>query len=103
MFVATGARERRREDFARLSLVPLLDEARRLGLDTGQVKKLIDVCGQAESRRYPDPFRVRHVLRAAALQSHWDAGHADALVEEFAVPRDRLLTVAGVTDPPPAG
>jgi DNA-binding transcriptional regulator YhcF (GntR family) len=49
MFVATGARtqllERRREDFARQYLVPLLAEARKLGIDTEQVKKMIDVWG----------------------------------------------------------
>jgi GntR family transcriptional regulator len=49
MFVATGARaqllERRREDFARQFLVPLLAEARKLGIDTEQIKKMIDVWG----------------------------------------------------------
>jgi GntR family transcriptional regulator len=49
MFVATGARtqllERRREDFARQYLAPLLAEARKLGIDTEQIKKLIDVWG----------------------------------------------------------
>lgn len=46
MFVATGARarllERRREEFAQQYVTPLLAEARRLGMDTEQVKKLID-------------------------------------------------------------
>lgn len=49
MFVATGARtqllERRREDFARQYLAPLLAEARKLGFDTEQIKKMIDVWG----------------------------------------------------------
>ncbi len=49
MFVATGARtlllERRREDFARQYLAPLLAEARKLGMDAEQVKKMIDVWG----------------------------------------------------------
>jgi GntR family transcriptional regulator len=49
MFVATGARaqllERRREDFARQYLGPLLAEARKLGIDTEQIKKMIDVWG----------------------------------------------------------
>jgi GntR family transcriptional regulator len=49
MFVATGARtqllERRREDFARQYLAPLLAEARKLGIDTEQIKKMIDVWG----------------------------------------------------------
>ena len=50
MFVATGARtlllERRREDFARQYLAPLLAEARKLGMDAEQVKKMIDVAGE---------------------------------------------------------
>src|ERR1044072_8096127 len=49
MLVATGARtpllERRREDFARQYLAPLLAEARKLGIDTEQIKKMIDVWG----------------------------------------------------------
>ena len=49
MFVATGARtqllERRREDFAQQYLAPLLAEARKLGIDTEQIKKMIDVWG----------------------------------------------------------
>ncbi len=50
MFVATGARtlllERRRDDFARQFLAPLLAEARKLGMDAEQVKKMIDVAGE---------------------------------------------------------
>ncbi len=46
MFVATGARalllERRREAFAQQYLAPLLTEARKLGMDADQVKKMID-------------------------------------------------------------
>jgi GntR family transcriptional regulator len=49
MFVATGARtlllERRREEFALQFLAPLMAEARKLGMDAEQVKKLIDVWG----------------------------------------------------------
>ncbi|MCX6466784.1 MAG: GntR family transcriptional regulator [Pseudonocardiales bacterium] len=51
MFVATGARtlllERRREEFARAYLAPLLAEARKLGMDAEQVKKMIDTWGDA--------------------------------------------------------
>ncbi|WP_214404447.1 GntR family transcriptional regulator [Pseudonocardia lacus] len=51
MFVAEGARaqllERRREDFARQFLAPLMAEAQKLGMDAEQVKKLIDVWGEA--------------------------------------------------------
>ncbi len=46
MFVATGARsrllERRREEFARQFVGPLMQEAHQLGLETDFVKKLID-------------------------------------------------------------
>lgn len=49
MFVAAGARtlllERRREDFARLYLAPLLAEAATLGMDAEEIKKMIDVLG----------------------------------------------------------
>ena len=50
MFVATGARaallERRREEFARQFLAPLMAEARKLGMDAEQLKKMIDVWGE---------------------------------------------------------
>ena len=49
MFVATGARalllERRREDFAQQFLAPLMAEARKLGMDAEQIKKMIDGWG----------------------------------------------------------
>lgn len=49
MFVATGARtqllERRREEFARQYVAPLLAEARKLGMDAEEIKKLIDTWG----------------------------------------------------------
>ena len=49
MFVATGARtqllERRREDFARQYVAPLIAEARKLGMDAEEIKKLIDTWG----------------------------------------------------------
>jgi GntR family transcriptional regulator len=49
MFVATGARtqllERRREDFARQYVAPLLAEARKLGMNAEEIKKLIDTWG----------------------------------------------------------
>ncbi|MCE3553281.1 GntR family transcriptional regulator [Pseudonocardia sp. RS11V-5] len=52
MFVSTGARtqllERRREEFAKQFVAPLLAEARRLGMDAEQIKKMIDVWGDDE-------------------------------------------------------
>ncbi|WP_226370120.1 GntR family transcriptional regulator [Pseudonocardia oceani] len=51
MFVATGARtlllERRREEFAQEYLAPLLAEARKLGMDADQVRKMIDTWEEA--------------------------------------------------------
>ena len=53
MFVAEGARtlllERRREEFARQYLAPLMAEARKLGMDAEQLKKMIDVWGEEPS------------------------------------------------------
>lgn len=49
MFVATGARtqllEQRRKDFGRQYIAPLIAEARQLGMDTEELKKMIDVWG----------------------------------------------------------
>ncbi|MEQ3554517.1 GntR family transcriptional regulator [Pseudonocardia nematodicida] len=49
MFVAQGARARllesRREDFARQFVGPLVTEARKIGIDPEQLKKMIDVWG----------------------------------------------------------
>jgi GntR family transcriptional regulator len=49
MFVAAGARtkllERRRDEFAREFLAPLLAEAHKLGIDADQLKKMIDIAG----------------------------------------------------------
>ncbi|MEV6828474.1 GntR family transcriptional regulator [Amycolatopsis sp. NPDC051102] len=47
MFVATDARaqllERRRRDFTRQFVAPLMAEAAKLGMDAEEIKKLIDV------------------------------------------------------------
>ncbi|WP_028930815.1 GntR family transcriptional regulator [Pseudonocardia asaccharolytica] len=49
MFVATGARtrllERRREEFGRQYIAPLLAEARKLGMDVEELKKMIELWG----------------------------------------------------------
>jgi GntR family transcriptional regulator len=50
MFVAAGARaqllERRRENFARQYLAPLMAEADKLGIAADELKKMIDVWGR---------------------------------------------------------
>ncbi|PZQ91862.1 MAG: ABC transporter ATP-binding protein [Leifsonia xyli] len=50
------------------------------------------VCFIKESQRYPDDFRVKHVLRSAPwFFSGWDADFADELVERFRVPVNRRV------------
>jgi ABC-2 type transport system ATP-binding protein len=49
---------------------------------------LANICFVRESQRYPDQFRVRHALRAASLLfPNWDKAYAEALVEDFRLPR----------------
>ena len=50
------------------------------------------VCFVKESQRYPDAFRVSHVLRSAAvLFPQWDAALAADLVGEFGLPVNQLV------------
>jgi ABC-2 type transport system ATP-binding protein len=45
-----------------------------------------------ESQRYPDDFKVKHVLRSAPwFFENWDADFADRLVEEFRLPLNRRI------------
>jgi ABC-2 type transport system ATP-binding protein len=45
-----------------------------------------------ESQRYPDDFRVKHVLRAAPLFfPSWDESYARSLVADFRVPLERRM------------
>jgi len=45
-----------------------------------------------ESQRYPDDFRVKHVLKSAPwFFSEWDADFADRLVEDFRLPVGRRV------------
>jgi ABC-2 type transport system ATP-binding protein len=51
---------------------------------------LARTCFVRESQVYPDSFRGKHVLRAAAhLFPNWDADLAAKLVDDFRVPLDR--------------
>lgn len=51
---------------------------------------LARTCFIRESLKYPDAYKVRHALRAAAtIYPNWDAAFADRLVEEFALPTNR--------------
>jgi ABC-2 type transport system ATP-binding protein len=50
------------------------------------------VCFIREAQKYPDTFAVKHALTAAALLfPNWDQAFADALVEEFGLPRKRTV------------
>ena len=50
------------------------------------------VCFIKESQRYPDDFRVKHVLRSAPwFFPAWDAGFADELADRFRVPTGRRV------------
>ncbi len=45
-----------------------------------------------ESQKYPEDFRVKHVLRSAPwFFGNWDAEFADQLAEDFRLPRDRRI------------
>lgn len=53
---------------------------------------LSGTCFVRENQRYPNSFRVHHVLAAGQhFYPHWDAELAERLVEEFALPRKRLV------------
>jgi ABC-2 type transport system ATP-binding protein len=53
---------------------------------------LRNVCFIKESQKYPDDFRVKHVMKSAPwFFGNWDADFARELVEEFRLPLDRKI------------
>ncbi len=55
-------------------------------------KVLSQLCFIKESQRYPDEFRVKHVLKSAPwFFANWSEDLANELVEEFRLPRDKRL------------
>lgn len=51
---------------------------------------LARTCFIRESLKYPDSYKVKHALRAAAtVYPHWDQAFADQLVGEFGLPSNR--------------
>lgn len=53
---------------------------------------LQQMCFIAESQRYPETFKVKHVLASAPwFFKNWDADYADRLVDEFRVPVGRAI------------
>ena len=50
---------------------------------------LQQLCFIKESQKYPDDFKVKHVLRAAPwFFPNWDQGFADQLIAEFRLPME---------------
>ncbi len=50
------------------------------------------ICFIKESQRYPETFRVSHVLRAASLLfPNWDSAYAYSLLEDFQIPIKRKM------------
>ncbi|MBE9375316.1 ABC transporter ATP-binding protein [Saccharopolyspora sp. HNM0983] len=53
---------------------------------------LRQMCFIREGQKYPDNFKVRHALRAAAmLFPRWDGPYAEALLADFQLPTDRPI------------
>lgn len=56
------------------------------------VAALANVCFVKEGQKYPDEFKVRHVIGAAArLLPHWDQHFADTLLADFDLPTGRKV------------
>lgn len=56
---------------------------------------LQNVCFIKESQKYPDDFKVKHVLRTAPwFFPNWDQAFADRLVADFRLPLDRKMKKA---------
>ncbi len=55
-------------------------------------KVLQNVCFIKESQKYPDDFRVRHVMKSAPwFFTNWDADFADQLIDDFRLPLGRKI------------
>jgi ABC-2 type transport system ATP-binding protein len=53
---------------------------------------LAQLCFIKESQRYPDDFKVKHVLKSAPwFFDGWDAAFADRLVDDFELPVNRRI------------
>ncbi len=53
---------------------------------------LNNVCFIKESQKYPDDFRVKHVMKSAPWFFHnWDVDFAEQLVDEFRLPLGRKI------------
>ncbi|MEX1079303.1 MAG: ABC transporter ATP-binding protein [Homoserinimonas sp.] len=55
-------------------------------------KVLQNVCFIKESQKYPDDFKVKHVLTSAPwFFRNWDREYADRLVDDFRLPTNRRI------------
>lgn len=53
---------------------------------------LANICFVKESQKYPDDFKVRHVISCAArLLPHWDQEFASELIRDFDLPEGRKV------------
>ncbi|MEO7349381.1 MAG: ABC transporter ATP-binding protein [Terrimesophilobacter sp.] len=53
---------------------------------------LQNVCFIKESQKYPDDFRVKHVMKSAPwFFQNWDADFAETLIDDFRLPLDRKV------------
>lgn len=53
---------------------------------------LQNVCFIKESQRYPDDFRVKHVMKSAPwFFNNWDANFASQLIDDFRLPLNRKI------------
>ena len=53
---------------------------------------LAQTCFIRDNQRYPDEFKLAHLLRVGPLfYEHWDTALAERIVETFEIPGDRLV------------
>lgn len=75
------------QDFATSGQIKIFGES---PVETARV--LQNVCFIKESQKYPDDFKVRHVLKSAPwFFRNWNAEFADQLVQDFRLPVERRI------------
>jgi ABC-2 type transport system ATP-binding protein len=75
------------QDFATAGSIRVFGES-----PVENARVLSDVCFIKESQKYPDDFKVKHVLKSAPwFFRNWDAEFAEQLVADFRLPADRRI------------
>ena len=75
------------QDFASSGSIRIFGES-----PVENARVLQNVCFIKESQRYPDDFRVKHVMKSAPwFFQNWDADFASQLVDEFRLPLGRKI------------